>query len=170
MRRPDLMIASADPDLRRRLGETFARERALRRLHEAGDRAETERLVARLTPPVILLDLPLPGYTGLESLQAIQSLSPTTRTIVLVARPEDSDAVVALKQGARGYCSRQSEADLLRRAVQHVRGRVPLEASGGMTLDRLPRVAACGVDYVSVGALTHSAPAADLSLLVETAR
>jgi len=121
MRRPDLMIASADPDLRRRLGETFARERGLRRLHEAGDRAETERLVARLTPPVILLDLPLPGYTGLESLQAIQSLSPTTRTIVLVARPEDSDAVVALKQGARGYCSRQSEADLLRRAVQQVR-------------------------------------------------
>ena len=36
-----------------------------------------------------------------------------------------------------------------------------------MTLDRLPRVAAAGVDYVSVGALTHSAPAVDLSLLVE---
>jgi len=36
-----------------------------------------------------------------------------------------------------------------------------------MTLDRLPRVAATGVDYVSVGALTHSAPAVDLSLLVE---
>jgi nicotinate-nucleotide pyrophosphorylase (carboxylating) len=57
----------------------------------------------------------------------------------------------------------------LRKAVQQVKGRVPLEASGGMTLDRLPRVAAAGVDYVSVGALTHSAPAADLSLLVEGA-
>jgi len=57
----------------------------------------------------------------------------------------------------------------LRKAVQQVRGRVPLEASGGMTLDRLPRVAAAGLDYVSVGALTHSAPAADLSLLVEAA-
>jgi nicotinate-nucleotide pyrophosphorylase (carboxylating) len=55
-------------------------------------------------------------------------------------------------------------------AVQQVKGRVPTEASGSMTLDRLPRVAASGVDYVSVGALTHSAPAADLSLLVETAR
>jgi nicotinate-nucleotide pyrophosphorylase (carboxylating) len=58
----------------------------------------------------------------------------------------------------------------LKKAVQQVGGRVPTEASGNMTLDRLPRVAACGVDYVSVGALTHSAPAADLSLLVETAR
>jgi nicotinate-nucleotide pyrophosphorylase (carboxylating) len=55
----------------------------------------------------------------------------------------------------------------LRNAVKQVAGRVPLEASGGMTLERLPRVAATGVDFVSVGALTHSAPAVDLSLLVE---
>lgn len=53
-------------------------------------------------------------------------------------------------------------------AVQQIAGRVPTEASGGMTLDRLQRVAACGVDYVSVGALTHSAPSVDLSLLIES--
>ena len=52
-------------------------------------------------------------------------------------------------------------------AVRQVAGRVPTEASGGVTLDRLQRIAACGVDYVSVGALTHSAPAVDLSLVVE---
>ena len=51
-------------------------------------------------------------------------------------------------------------------AVALVAKRVPTEASGGMTLDRLPRVAATGVDYVSVGALTHSAIAVDLSLVV----
>jgi nicotinate-nucleotide pyrophosphorylase (carboxylating) len=44
------------------------------------------------------------------------------------------------------------------------RGRVELEVSGGITLQRLPRIAALGVDYVSMGALTHSAPAMDLSL------
>ena len=53
-------------------------------------------------------------------------------------------------------------------AVKQVGGRVPTEASGGMTLERLPRVAACGVDYVSVGALTHSSRAVDLSLLIES--
>jgi nicotinate-nucleotide pyrophosphorylase (carboxylating) len=52
-------------------------------------------------------------------------------------------------------------------AVRQVAGRVPTEASGGVTLDRLQRIAACGVDYVSVGALTHSAPAVDLSLVIE---
>ena len=51
-------------------------------------------------------------------------------------------------------------------AVKRVAGRVPTEASGGMTLDRLPRVASTGVDYVSVGALTHSAVAVDLSLVI----
>ena len=75
----------------------------------------------------------------------------------------------ALQAGADMLLLDNLGDDDLRRAVQHVRGRVPLEASGGMTLDRLPRVAAAGVDYVSVGALTHSAPAVDLSLMVEGA-
>ena len=45
-----------------------------------------------------------------------------------------------------------------------------LEASGNMSLERLHEVAATGVDYISVGALTHSAPALDLSMLVEVDR
>jgi nicotinate-nucleotide pyrophosphorylase (carboxylating) len=39
-----------------------------------------------------------------------------------------------------------------------------LEASGGITIDRMPAIGASGVDYVSVGALTHSAPAIDIGL------
>ena len=42
-----------------------------------------------------------------------------------------------------------------------------LEASGGVTLDNVAEVAATGVDLISVGALTHSAPALDLSMLLE---
>jgi nicotinate-nucleotide pyrophosphorylase (carboxylating) len=75
----------------------------------------------------------------------------------------------ALQAGADMLLLDNLGDDDLRRAVQHVRGRVPLEASGGMTLERLPRVAAAGVDYISVGALTHSAPAVDLSLMLEGA-
>ena len=44
------------------------------------------------------------------------------------------------------------------------RGRARTEISGGVTLDRLPALAATGATFVSVGALTHSAPAADISL------
>ncbi len=48
-------------------------------------------------------------------------------------------------------------------AVRRAAGRVLLEASGNMTLERLPRVAATGVDFVSMGAVTHSARAMDIS-------
>ena len=57
--------------------------------------------------------------------------------------------------------------DELRRAVELADGRAELEASGGITLDTIRAVAETGVDYISVGALTHSAPALDVSLLLE---
>ena len=52
-------------------------------------------------------------------------------------------------------------------AVQKCRGRARTEISGGVTLARLPELAATGADYVSIGALTHSAPAIDLSFEIE---
>lgn len=52
----------------------------------------------------------------------------------------------------------------LRKAVQMARGRLVTEASGNMSLPRIAEVAATGVDYISVGALTHSAPNLDLGL------
>lgn len=54
----------------------------------------------------------------------------------------------------------------LRQAVLLTAGRVPLEASGGVTLATVAEIAATGVDFISVGALTHSAPALDLSLKI----
>jgi len=53
--------------------------------------------------------------------------------------------------------------DQVREAVSRIRGRAKVELSGGVSLDRLPDLAKTGADYVSIGALTHSAPAADLS-------
>jgi nicotinate-nucleotide pyrophosphorylase (carboxylating) len=55
----------------------------------------------------------------------------------------------------------------LRAAVELVRGRAELEASGGITLDTIREVAETGVDFISVGALTHSAAALDFSLLLD---
>ena len=52
----------------------------------------------------------------------------------------------------------------MQRCVELVGGQVKLEASGNVTIERLPSIAATGVDYVSCGALTHSAKALDLSL------
>lgn len=59
------------------------------------------------------------------------------------------------------------DAATMRRAVEMARGRLALEASGGVSLDNVAAVAETGVDMISVGALTHSAPALDLGLDVE---
>jgi nicotinate-nucleotide pyrophosphorylase (carboxylating) len=55
----------------------------------------------------------------------------------------------------------------IRSAVARANGRARLEISGGVTLERLPELAATGADFVSVGALTHSAPAVDISFEIE---
>jgi len=57
----------------------------------------------------------------------------------------------------------------IREAVARVNGRAEIEISGGVTLARIPELATTGAQYVSIGALTHSAPAADLSFELEPA-
>lgn len=58
--------------------------------------------------------------------------------------------------------------EMMRQAVQRVHGRIPLEASGNVTLERAAEIAATGVDFISSGSLTHSAPVLDISLDLTT--
>jgi nicotinate-nucleotide pyrophosphorylase (carboxylating) len=70
----------------------------------------------------------------------------------------------AIAQGAHIVMLDNMSDDLVLQAVALAAGRVELEVSGGVTLERLPILATLGVDYVSMGALTHSSRAMDLSL------
>jgi nicotinate-nucleotide pyrophosphorylase (carboxylating) len=72
----------------------------------------------------------------------------------------------ALDAGSEIVLLDNMPADLMRRAVEITAGRARLEASGGMTLEGAVAAARAGVDRISVGALTHSALALDLSLEV----
>jgi len=76
----------------------------------------------------------------------------------------------ALAAGAPRLLLDNMSLGQLRAAVAQVAGRAELEASGGVTLETLRAVGSTGVDFVSMGALTHSAPALDLSLSLELAR
>ena len=73
----------------------------------------------------------------------------------------------ALAAGATRILLDNMPPDGLRDAVAHVGGRATLEASGGITLHNLREVATTGVEFISIGALTHSAAALDLSLTLE---
>ena len=70
----------------------------------------------------------------------------------------------ALDLGVEAVLLDNMSTDELKKAVEMTAGRAVLEASGNMTLDRVPEVAATGVDLISVGWLTHSTPILDLGL------
>jgi nicotinate-nucleotide pyrophosphorylase (carboxylating) len=70
----------------------------------------------------------------------------------------------ALSAGADRLLLDNMPAHVLREAVALVRKRVPLEASGGVTLETIREIAETGVDYISVGRITQSAPAVDIGL------
>jgi nicotinate-nucleotide pyrophosphorylase (carboxylating) len=73
----------------------------------------------------------------------------------------------ALAAGAPRIMLDNMDLATMRAAVERTAGRASLEASGGVTLESLRRIAETGIDFISIGALTHSAPALDLSLILE---
>ena len=79
--------------------------------------------------------------------------------------PEDVD--VAIEAGARRLLLDNMTPAELVESVARAGGRARLEASGGISLEDVREVAETGVDFISIGALTHSAPALDLSLLFD---
>ena len=70
----------------------------------------------------------------------------------------------ALRAGADRLLLDNMPPPVLREAVALVAGRVPLEASGGVNLDTIRAIAETGVNYISVGRITQSAPAVDVGL------
>ncbi|PMP73644.1 MAG: nicotinate-nucleotide diphosphorylase (carboxylating), partial [Chloroflexus aggregans] len=75
-----------------------------------------------------------------------------------------TDAIIAAEAGADLILLDNMPLDQLRAAVQAVGGRAKTEASGGVTLQTVRAIAETGVDYISVGALTHSVRALDIGL------
>lgn len=74
----------------------------------------------------------------------------------------------ALAAGADAILLDNMSVEQLRAAVEQIGGRALTEASGGVRLENVRAIAECGVDLISVGALTHSAPAADLHMTLST--
>jgi nicotinate-nucleotide pyrophosphorylase (carboxylating) len=78
-----------------------------------------------------------------------------------------AEAEEALAAGADSLLLDNMPLEDMRQVVALAKGRAVLEASGGITLENVRQVAETGVDYISVGAITHSAPALDISLELE---
>jgi nicotinate-nucleotide pyrophosphorylase (carboxylating) len=100
-----------------------------------------------------------------EAVRTARERAPDILLEVECRTPEEIDQ--ALAAGARRILLDNMTPARLRDAVERVAGRAQLEASGGVTLEALPAIASTGLQFISVGALTHSAPALDLTLILE---
>ena len=78
-----------------------------------------------------------------------------------------TDVDAALVAGADIIMLDNMDDAMTRAAIAKIAGRAKVELSGNMTMDRVRALADSGADYISIGAVTHSAPAADISLEVE---
>jgi nicotinate-nucleotide pyrophosphorylase (carboxylating) len=96
-----------------------------------------------------------------EAFRAVQAAFPEVP--VEVEGDSVDDVVEAVEAGADLVLLDNMPVDEMRRAVEVVAGRARLEASGGLRLDNAREVAETGVDYLAVGALTHSAPILDIA-------
>jgi nicotinate-nucleotide pyrophosphorylase (carboxylating) len=101
------------------------------------------------------------------AVQRAREASPELAMTLEVEVRDRSEIDQALAAGAPRLLLDNMDLDELRAAVAQVDGRAELEASGGVSLQSLGEVARTGVEWISMGALTHSAPALDLSLTLE---
>ncbi|HEU4911804.1 MAG TPA: carboxylating nicotinate-nucleotide diphosphorylase [Actinomycetes bacterium] len=96
-----------------------------------------------------------------EAFRAVRTAFPDVP--VEVEGDSVADVIEAVEAGADLVLLDNMSVEDMRRAVEAVGGRARLEASGGLRLDNAREVAATGVDYLAVGALTHSAPVLDIA-------
>ena len=109
--------------------------------------------------------LALSGRTLAETVRAARAAAPAL-PLEVECRTLD-ELAAALGAGADLILLDNMSLETIRTAVALAAGRVPLEVSGGVRPEDLPAIAATGVAYVAMGAITHSVPAADLSLKLE---
>jgi len=108
------------------------------------------------------------GLTIQEVIQAVRLATPHTLRVEVEVTSID-EALEALAGGAEVLLLDNMSLEEMRQVAEVAKGRALVEASGGVTLENVRAIAETGVSIISVGAITHSAPAIDISLEVEPA-
>lgn len=118
-----------------------------------------------LSDAILIKDNHIAAGGGIRAvLQAVKARASHMMRVEIEVDRLDQLAEVLDEGGADVVLLDNMDTDTLRQAVGMAQGRVVLEASGNMRLERIAEVAATGVDYISIGALTHSVPILDLGM------
>jgi two-component system response regulator NreC len=112
-----IVLADDHKVVRQGLRAVLEFEPDFRVIGEAGNGLDASRLVERLRPDVLVLDLMIPGLSGLEVTRQLARRSPKTRVVILSMHGDKSYVLEALRNGAAGYVLKDASADELIKAV-----------------------------------------------------
>jgi len=107
-----------DHDLFRTGLRNLLEERGVQVAGEAAAGAEAVRLVRELTPDVVIMDLHMPGMSGIEAIREIAAIAPLTRVLVLTISDQEEDVLHAILAGACGYLLKDASVDELIRGIE----------------------------------------------------
>jgi DNA-binding NarL/FixJ family response regulator len=115
-----ILIADDHPIVRQGLKHILEESGYVRSIEEAETGREVVDKIRQSPFDVILLDISMPGMSGLETLEEIKKLNPSLPVLILSMYPEEDYAVRALKTGASGYLTKKSAPDELAKAIKKI--------------------------------------------------
>jgi DNA-binding NarL/FixJ family response regulator len=107
-----------DHDLFRTGLRNLLEEQTVQVVGEAADGAQAIRMVRELAPDVVVMDLNMPGMSGVEATRQVTSLAPLTRVVVLTISDQDEDVMNAILAGACGYLMKDSSIQDLMQGIK----------------------------------------------------
>jgi DNA-binding NarL/FixJ family response regulator len=113
-----VILADDHALVREGTAELLERAGGIRVVGQAADGQEALRLVSAARPDVLLLDLAMPGLSGLEVTRRVAQISPSTAVVALTAHDEEAYVVAMLEAGASGYLSKASRGQQVVEAVR----------------------------------------------------
>jgi DNA-binding NarL/FixJ family response regulator len=116
----DVILCDDHALIRRGIRDTLSDATDIRVVGEAGDYGELRALMRNQRCDVLLLDINLPGRSGLDALHALQDEGATVKVLIVSMYPEDQYAIRALRGGAAGYVNKGGDPQLIVQAVRTV--------------------------------------------------
>ncbi len=116
----NIIIADDHAFLREGIKKTIQDEIDMKIIGEASNAIEAIAVIKELDPDVVIMDISMPGKSGLEVLKDLKAMKKKYRVLILSMHPEDRFAIRALKAGATGYLTKESAPDELVKAIRTV--------------------------------------------------
>jgi len=116
-----ILIADDHPLLREALCQVFSNQKDMEVIGQANNGEEAIKLTSQLKPDILIMDIMMPKFDGLEASRQIKKIAPNTAILILTAYDDDNYVIGLLEAGAAGYLMKSARGQDLVEAVRAIR-------------------------------------------------